>query len=96
MVEATFAWDDVGSWEAASDHWSALQDGNRVLGDDVLFLDCEGCRVRSEKRVVALIGMKDTIVVETEDALLVCKRECAQDVKTLVQELERSRKEEYL
>lgn len=96
MVEATFTWDDVGSWEAASNHWATSKGGNHVLGDNVLFLECQGCRVHSEKRLVALIGMSDTIVVETEDALLVCKRECAQDVKAVVQELERTEREEYL
>jgi mannose-1-phosphate guanylyltransferase len=96
MVEATFPWDDVGSWEAASTHWAPLENGNRVLGDEVIFMDCEGCRVHVEKRIVAMIGVKDVIVVETNDALLVCGRERAQDVKLVVQELERTERNAYL
>jgi mannose-1-phosphate guanylyltransferase/mannose-6-phosphate isomerase len=96
MVEARFSWDDVGSWEAASNYWAAEHDGNRTMGSDVLLISCRGCRVRTEKRLVALIGMEDTIVVETEDAILVCKRDSAQDVKRVVQELERTERGTYL
>ena len=90
VVRATFPWSDVGTWAALT----AL--GGRAGGGPVVAVDARRCLVASPARLVALVGVDDLIVVDTPDALLVCRRERAQDVRLVVRELERRRLEAYL
>jgi mannose-1-phosphate guanylyltransferase/mannose-1-phosphate guanylyltransferase/mannose-6-phosphate isomerase len=62
----------------------------------VNLIDAEGCLVRSDGRLVSLLGVKDLIVVETDDAVLVAARERAQDVKEVVEGLERRGRTEHV
>jgi mannose-1-phosphate guanylyltransferase len=96
VVESAFGWDDVGSWEAASQYWPEGEGHNRVLGRSVALVDCKGCRVKAEGLLVALVGMEDVVVVQTSDAILVCHRTRVQDVKALVEGLENRGAEQYL
>lgn len=82
MAEARFDWDDVGSWTALPAHLPADIHGNTLQGA-VAIHDSQGNIVISKKRVVALCGVKDLIVIETEDAILVCHRDSAEQVKHL-------------
>jgi mannose-1-phosphate guanylyltransferase len=88
VVAGEFDWDDIGSWTALARHWPKDANGNVVRGR-VVALDSNGNLVVTEKRVAALVGVDDLIVVETADALLVCRRDRAQDVKRVIDELER-------
>ncbi len=84
-----FGWNDVGSWAAAYEMREGLADdkGNISLAD-LIAIDSSGCLAWTDPRkVVALVGVKDLVVVDTEDALLVCPRELAQDVKKIVNAL---------
>lgn len=96
MVRACFGWDDVGSWEAASQYWPLAEGDNRAAGAPVAFVDCRGCRVRTEGVLVAMVGLEDVVVVQTGDAVLVCHRSRAQEVKALVERLERQGDHAYL
>jgi mannose-1-phosphate guanylyltransferase/mannose-1-phosphate guanylyltransferase/mannose-6-phosphate isomerase len=83
VVPASIGWSDIGSWAAL---WEAADKdgaGNATVGP-VELMDAEGCYVRSEGILTAAIGMRDTVVVTTEDAVLVAPRARAQDVKALV------------
>ena len=95
MVAADFGWSDVGSWSAL---W-ALEPkdprGNSVRGD--VYLDqVSGCYVRAEDRLVAAVGVRDLVIVETDDAVLVAHKEHAQDVKEAVEHLKAARREEHI
>ena len=81
-------WSDVGSWSAL---WQlAEQDGaGNAHRGDVLALDCADTLAWSERRLVALIGLRDLVVVDTDDALLVAHRDRVQDVKQIVARLKR-------
>lgn len=81
-VKATFDWDDVGAWTALPTHLGVDSDGNTVRGETAL-LDAKNNIVISNARTIALCGVKDLIVVETDDALLVCHRGAAQIIKNL-------------
>lgn len=86
VVPASLGWSDVGSWAAL---WEVKQKdahGNVGTGD-VETLDCERCYVRSEGVLTAVVGMRDTLVVTTQDAVLVMRRNHAQDVKKIVDRL---------
>ena len=86
VVAGEFDWDDIGSWTALARHWPADAQGNVARGR-VLVLDSRGNLVVTDKRVAALVGVEDLIVVETADAVLVCRRDRAQDVKRVIEEL---------
>jgi len=69
--------------------------GNSVDGEAVL-IDTTGSLVFGDRRLIATIGLEDLIIVDTEDALLVCRRDRAQDVRKVVDALKRARKTRYL
>jgi mannose-1-phosphate guanylyltransferase len=97
MLRGDFGWSDVGSWDAL---WeiSAKDDKGNVLagGGNAIFAGTEDSLVYSPKKLVALVGVKDLIIVETKDALLICKKGCSQDVKKVVDTLEEKQLTKYL
>jgi mannose-1-phosphate guanylyltransferase len=95
VVRATFPWSDVGSWAAVADLWRNGEEANAVRGATVL-VDSNGCVVDAGSRLVALVGVQDLVVVDTPDALLVCPKERAQDVRLVVEELRRRKLQRYL
>ncbi|WP_243372347.1 mannose-1-phosphate guanylyltransferase [Geotalea sp. SG265] len=97
VIPADFGWSDVGSWSAIPEVADADQLGHVVINaQEVISVDAHDCLVYGDSRSVALIGVRDLIVVNTPDALLVCPKERAQDVKKVVEELERRGLKEYL
>jgi len=82
-VIAAFDWDDVGSWSALPTHLKPDGDGNVSKGN-VVVVGSSGTIAVSTGRVIALCGLKDIVVVETEDAVLVCHRDSVQDIKKLL------------
>ncbi len=95
VVSASFGWNDVGSWKAIDDLWGADEAGNRAGQGKLVAVNSTGNTVVS-KKLVALLGVDDLTIVETDDALLVCKKERAQEIKSLVHEIERRGLKEYL
>jgi mannose-1-phosphate guanylyltransferase/mannose-6-phosphate isomerase len=89
FVPCAFQWSDIGSWNALAELVPADASGNRFQGD-VLAHDAAGSFVRSEDRVVALVGVRDLLVVDTPDALLVADRHRAQDVKAIYNRLKQA------
>ncbi len=95
MVEGNFGWNDIGSWDALWDVMDKDEMGNATRGEVISF-DTSNSLVYSPQKMVALIGVKDLIVVETEDSLLICKRGSSQDVRKVVGHLGKKGMEEYL
>jgi mannose-1-phosphate guanylyltransferase len=81
-----FGWNDVGSWDQWAENFDADQDGNLIHGDAVV-IDSNGCVVRSEGRLIAAVGLKDVVIVDSGDAILVVSRDNVQDVRKVVAEL---------
>ncbi len=88
VVPLDAGWSDVGSWSALHEAIPADDSGNVCLGD-VLVEDTHGCYLQSTSRLVAAVGLKDHVVVETKDAVLVAPRDRVQDVKALVNQLKK-------
>lgn len=86
LAPTTIEWDDVGAWAAFHAVGAKSADGN-VTSGDVLMVDTSDSFVRSGKRLVAVVGMSDVVVVDTEDAVLVTNRQNSQKVKQVVQKL---------
>lgn len=89
MVRARFPWNDVGSWAAVESLWKRTRATNATRGR-ALTLDASGCVVDAGSRVVAVLGLDDVVVVSTDDAVLVCHRDRAQDVRRVVDAVERA------
>jgi mannose-1-phosphate guanylyltransferase/mannose-6-phosphate isomerase len=87
VVPATFDWSDIGSWKAMSDLETDVDaSGNRVRGQAIV-IESENCYIQSDTRIVAAVGLKDLVIVDTGDAVLVSHRERAQQVKLVVERL---------
>ena len=93
MVELDAGWTDLGSWSAVADAAGADAQGNSVQGD-VVIEDSQGCILHSQDRLLATIGLRDTIVIETADAVLVADRGSEQRIRELVTRLTDSGREE--
>ena len=94
-VPADIGWNDVGSWAVAYELNQKDSEGN-VRSGAGLSLDSQRNMVVSPKKFVVTVGVHDLVVVETDDALLVCARERSQDVGKAVQELERRGRDDLL
>lgn len=81
-VKAAFDWDDVGTWAALPSHLDKDEHGNTIRGN-VTTHDSQNNIAISNGRNISLLGVNDLVVVETDDAILVCPRDRAQDVKKL-------------
>ena len=86
VVPLDAGWNDIGSWSALDDISPAAQDNNVIHGD-VFTEQVENCYLRSEHRMLAAVGLKDTIIVETADAVLVASKDKTQEVKSIVDQL---------
>lgn len=89
VVPIENAWSDIGTWDAMSALQAVDANGNVQKGS-VLLRDTENSYVQADSRLVATLGIQDTIVVETKDAVLVANKKCSQDVQKLVKELKQN------
>jgi len=95
VVPADIGWSDVGSWAALDEALPHDANGNIIKGN-VVDVESRDSIIFSGGRLVATIGLKNMVVVDTADATLVCRKEKAQDVKKIVDELKKHGREEYL
>jgi mannose-1-phosphate guanylyltransferase len=96
-VPARFGWSDIGSWAELWELASSSPVDNVIQGaGQVLMADASGNLVYADGRTVALVGVNDLVVVETADAVFVCPRDRAQDVKLIVQQLQAEGRKELL
>lgn len=97
VIPASFGWSDVGSWSALPEVMEADGDGNIAINTaGLISLEAADSLVYGSGKLAALIGVRDLIVVDTADALLVCHRDRAQEVKKVVERLQQSERTEYL
>ncbi|MHB1897537.1 MAG: mannose-1-phosphate guanylyltransferase/mannose-6-phosphate isomerase [Metallibacterium sp.] len=95
VLPVDIGWSDVGSWSAL---WQVAErdaQGNAHRGD-VLALDCRDTYAWSDKRLIALVGLDDVVVVDTDDAVLVARKERVQEVKVVAQQLKQSARSEAI
>ncbi|MCK4738498.1 MAG: mannose-1-phosphate guanylyltransferase/mannose-6-phosphate isomerase [Deltaproteobacteria bacterium] len=83
VIEAPFGWSDVGSWASLDEAAKPNKEGNIIKGR-VVDIGSEGSFIIGSDRVLATIGLKDIVVVDTPDATLVCPRNRAEEVKDMV------------
>jgi len=95
MAEGDFGWSDVGSWSSLADIWPRDGSENALRGE-AQFLDSRNCLVYSPHRLAAVIGLKDVIIVDTKDALLVCSKKADQRVKEIIEALKKKGRKKIL
>ena len=95
VIPCDIEWNDVGTWMALYDILEKDNFNNAVVGKHI-GIDTDGCVIHSPKKIVATIGIKDIVIVATRDAVLVCPKEKAQDVKKIVELLKSKGLKEYL
>ena len=95
VVPLSVGWSDVGSWSSLHAALSTGPGANVIQGDVVLE-DCSGNYIHASSRLVAAVGLKDHVVVETKDAVLVAPMDRVQDVKALVTRIKAEGRSEHL
>ncbi len=93
--EGDFGWSDVGAWSSLLDLWPRDGEGNSAKGE-LVTLESRDCLVYNPGRMTALVGVRDLLIVDTEDALLVCSADRDQRVKEVVEILRKTKKSKYL
>jgi len=97
IIPSSFGWSDLGTWNSAWDNMERDYLGNAVAGKNVMIMDATKCMVHAENgKLVLLQGLDDFIVVDTKDALLICRKDKEQEIKEFVAEVKRNKGDKYL
>lgn len=100
LVPSTFSWSDIGDWKVAYDISKKDENGNVIIFEkgkgEFVGIDTKNCIVHFSDQLIATIGVENLIIVDTKDAVLVCRKDRAEEVKKLVNLLKEKGKLEYL
>jgi mannose-1-phosphate guanylyltransferase len=97
VIPSSFGWSDLGTWGSAYDNLEKDYLDNAVAGDNVMIFDSSKNMVHVDHNKLVLIqGLEDFIVVDTKDALLICKKENEQEIKQYLTEVKRNKGEIFL
>jgi len=91
VVPLDAGWNDVGSWAALYDELAQSPGHNVTVNAEHLTVDSRGLLIQGAGKLIATIGLQDLAIIQTEDALLICPRDKAQDVKKIVDQLKQGR-----
>lgn len=97
VIPSSFGWSDLGTWNSAYENLEKDYLGNAVAGENVIIIDSTKCMVSvPDNKLLLLQGLDDFIVVDTNDVLLICKKDKEQEIKEYVAEVKRSKGDTYL
>ncbi|MFU0826448.1 MAG: Mannose-1-phosphate guanylyltransferase (GDP) mannose-6-phosphate isomerase, type 2 [Lachnoclostridium sp.] len=94
-IPGTFGWDDVGSWLAVERIKKTNEFGNVVDGN-VITIDTRNCIIEGSRKLIATVGIENLIIVDTDDAMLICEKNSAGDIKKVLENLKICNRSEYL
>lgn len=94
-LPGTFGWDDVGSWLAVERIKKSNESGNIVDGN-VITIDTHDCIIQADRKLIATIGLEDLVIVDTEDATLICEKGSTAEIKKVLENLRICNRNEYL
>lgn len=95
ILSGSFGWDDVGSWLAVERLRTSDAFGN-VISGNVVSVRTKNSIIQGDKKLIATVGINDLIVVDTQDALLICKKDSAGDIKKVLENLRLCGQDQYL
>lgn len=96
VVAGDFGWSDIGNWARLLEILSKEVNANVVIGCEHYGVETDGCLIHGTERLVATVGVKDIIVVDTPDVVLVCHKDRAHEVKKIVDQLKKEKRDQYL
>jgi len=97
VIPADFKWSDLGTWNSAWENFEKDNAQNAIAGENTILVDAKGCIVHSsDKKLVLVGGVDDLIIVNTDDALLICKKENEQQIKDYLAKIKQTKGELYL
>lgn len=100
LIPGDFGWDDVGNWEVVANLNQADKNGNVLLKNGqplpTVLIDSTGNLIHAHKKMVALVGIHDLIVIDDQDILMIIPKKRSQDVKKVVNQLKQEGKKEFL
>lgn len=94
-IPGSFGWDDVGSWLALERVNKTNENGNMVQGDAIT-INTKNSIIVGDKKLIAAVGLDDVVIVDTEDAILICAKSATQDVKKVIENLKICNRNELL
>ena len=95
VIPGDFGWNDLGSWDVLGSIYPTDDEGNIKRGENIV-LDTRDSIIYSDQKIITTVGVKDLIIVSTEDSVMVCPKDRAQDVKYIVEKLKEEEKHVYL
>ena len=95
ILPGAFGWDDVGSWLAVERIKRSNELGNVVDGN-IITVNTKNCIIQGERKLIATVGVEDMIIVDTEDATLICAKDSASDIKKVLENLKICNRDEYI
>ena len=94
-IPGTFGWDDVGSWLAVDRIRKSNELGNVVNGN-IITVNSKNCIIEGSQKLIAAVGLEDLIVVDSDDAILICEKQSAGDIKKVLENLKICNRDEYI
>lgn len=94
-IPGNFGWDDVGSWTALERINLSDDEGNIIKGN-IVSVDTKKCIIQGNDKLIATVGVENLVVVDTDDATLICSKDKCQEIKTLLKEMKQQNKDDYL
>ena len=95
ILPGSFGWDDVGSWLALERINKTNEFGNIVSGN-VINIDTKNSIIIGRDKLIATVGLEDAVIIDTDDAILICDKNRTQDIKKVLETLKVCNKEEYI
>ncbi len=96
VIPVDIGWTDIGDWAAIYQLHRPDEAGNVIVNTEHVSVDTSASFIQGGKKLIATVGLKDVIVIDTDDAILICARDRAQDVKLVVEQLKKDGRVEYL
>ncbi len=95
VVESSFTWSDMGTWDEL--YRLSMKDArNNVIEGDVISINTSNCLISSKGRLIGIVGLDDVVVVDSDEALLICKRGKSEDVKEIIDFMRRKHINKFL
>ncbi|MDP3919826.1 MAG: sugar phosphate nucleotidyltransferase [Candidatus Omnitrophota bacterium] len=94
-IPVSMGWNDIGGWQALADLYPEDRNGNVLLADSVC-IESSGNIVKACGKLVALVGVKNHVIVDTPDALLICSKEKTENIRSVTEHLKKNHKKRYL
>jgi len=94
-LPGTFGWDDVGSWLAVERIQKTNEFGN-IANGNIITIHSKNCIIEGSKKLIAAVGLENLIIVDSEDAILICEKHSAGEIKNVLENLKICNREEYL